>query len=196
MGENKSTLKNFKEAGYLFLAALILWLLWKGCGTGIPNGQGGGDGIDTVFIKGKPDTVIIRDTVISTIIRPKPIIQYVQVFHNNDSGRAYCDTIRVYLSAVSDSLGNTAEVKDSVKGVLLSQEIRLIGTTRFISQVDTLKILTTERFRLDLMGGIAVSPLSLSPFIGMGAISGRKSGIIYYKPIQQEIGVGVGVRLF
>jgi hypothetical protein len=179
--------------GYISLAAIILLLL-------LLLRQYACSPTDTKtieYIKGVPDTVYLRDTIKFYVDNPKPIYIYENI--NNSGGADYhpCDSIRVYRSYFGDSLEGGALVRDSVCGILLAQEVTLYPVTKTITRVDTLReIITDNRPRIDLLGGVSLSATSLSPFLGVGASDSKRSAFVYYKPISQEIGVGVGIRLY
>lgn len=176
-------MKRLPELCLLVLGICIMvWLL---LGDGCGNKQTRTPQIDTVYVQGAPDTVIIRDTVRTVIEKPIAVRTYVSdtVF--------MCDSIRVYSNI--DNSGKVT-VQDSVRGFLLSQRIDFIQDSIFITRVDTLKITEYPPLpvRTSLHVGMAFSE-QLIPYISVGR--GRTQVLAGYGLTDKSVMFGIGYKI-
>lgn len=165
----------------LLIACVLAWLfMQKGCGDDSPVSAKS----DTVYVMGRPDTVIITDTVVIETVRPKPYAVYL----SGDTVEV-CDSIRVY-----ENVAGKVTVRDSVRGELLSQAIRSIQDTVLINRVDTLRITTeiVKQRRFSLYAG-AMYDTQLKPFIATDL--NRTVIIAGYGLTDKAVSVGIGYRL-
>lgn len=176
-------MKRLPELCLLVLGICIMaWLLLgDGCGHKQPRQPHR----DTVYVKGVPDTVLIRDTIRTIVKQPIAVRTYVSdtVF--------MCDSIRVYANI--DNSGKVT-VRDSVRGYLLSQQIDYIQDSIFITRVDTMRITEYPPLpvRTSLYVGIMFSR-QLIPYISVGR--GRTQVLAGYGLIDKSIMFGIGYRL-
>jgi hypothetical protein len=165
----------------LIIAVLVWALLQKSCG-----GAKDGDVVesDTVYVVGKPDTLIIHDTVVVESVLPKPYAVYIA-----PDTVEICDSIRVY-----ENTTGKVTVLDSVHGKLLYQRITAVQDTIIISRTDTMRI-TNERIKQRKFGlyAGAMYDNQLRPFIG--ADLNRTFLIAGYGLQDKSVTVGVGYRL-
>ena len=169
----------------LLLILVIIILVWallqKSCGDGKSR-----DVVksDTVYVMGRPDTVIVTDTIRIETIRPKPYAVYIA----QDTVEV-CDSIRVYENTVGK-----VTVRDSAHGKLLYQRITSVQDTVFISRVDTMRI-NTERVkqrRFALYVG-AMFDNQLRPFIATDL--NRTIVLAGYGLRDKSVTIGIGYRL-
>lgn len=174
-----------RRSEFLLLILIIVILVWallqKSCGGGKNQ-----DVVksDTVYVMGRPDTVIITDTVRIETVRPKPYAVYVA-----PDTIEVCDSIRVY-----ENVAGKVTVMDSVRGKLLYQRITAIQDTVIISRVDTMRI-TTERVkqrRFGLYAG-AMFDNQLRPFIATDL--NRTIVLAGYGLRDNSVTIGIGYRL-
>ena len=147
---------------------------------------------DTTYIVGKSDTVIIRDTITKTIYKPIANASYPSPV-TEPIGIDSLDSIRVYTNSIVDSSGGVT-VRDSIRGVLLSQDISLFSKAIYVNRVDTLKILIPAKDRLRLGVGAMLND-SLQPSGYIVALKGRYNYIGSYNLIKKQISIGVGINL-
>lgn len=165
----------------LAVGLIIFYLLThRGCGgSDTPVMQS-----DTVYVMGTPDTLIVTDTVIKYVDKPRPYAVYV----STDTSTA-CDSIRVY-----ENQAGKVTVRDSVRGELLSQRITSVQDTVFINRVDTMRITNTIQLerRFSLYAG-AIYDNQLRPFI---ACDFKRTIVLAgYGLSDKSISVGLGYRL-
>lgn len=176
-------MKRLPEYCLLILGVcIIVWLLLSdGCGSKPPKGIER----DTVYVMGRPDTVILTDTVYSHIVQPKPYKVYVS------DTVLICDSVRVYVNI--DNTGKVT-VRDSVRGELLSQEIQSIQDTVIITRTDTMKITETIPPKEYIQVSVGMSyQHELTPFLSIG--KGRTQVIAGYGLTNKAVMFGIGYRL-
>lgn len=149
-------------------------------------------GGDTTYITGISDTLIIRDTIRQTIYKPIASTTYAPPINNYFSIDSL-DSIRVYTNSIVDSSGSVT-VRDSVRGVLLSQDISLFSKATYINRVDTIKITlpTKDRFRLGV-GASLNDSLQLGAYVV--ASKGRFNYMGGYNLKRKSITLGIGLNL-
>ncbi len=162
-----------------------------------------GDGItgktDTLYVKGKPDTVIVYDTTFKEVVKPVAVRAYVYVHDTVNSPETAiisgqlenpCDSIRIYTDSIEDGTCKVI-LKDSVRGELLGWSAELRSRKMEISRVDTMKITSTPD-RLKIGAGIGYSN---QPFPYLHLSRGRIQGLAGYQIKDKSLLLGVGWQI-
>lgn len=173
----------------LMIAAIIVaaFFLTRHCAGDPESVQ-----VDTLYVKGTPDTIIIHDTAIKYTYRPAPLDSVHNYVHN---GVDTCDDLRVYLDSLVDSSG-TVYVRDSVCGTLLSQVISANFSHKIVRQTDTLTIRQTvsNGYGLKIYAGVNVNnDNALSPYL---YLSQNRVAVQIGYDLKNKVPVfGIGYRL-
>lgn len=154
---------------------------------------------DTMVIEGHADTLVIRDTINKTIIKPKPYA-VIPTPVTSDSGIHHLDSIRIYTNDYVDDNGHI-QVSDSVRGILLHQSISATLQNQIISKTDTVVI------KVDSMilpkpwaifaGGTIIGGQGQNNnlFITGSAVNKNKQYQIGYDPFNKSFLVGFGIKI-
>jgi len=136
---------------FLAIGLFIYIAMQRSCGD-----TGGGGSSDTVYVKGKPDTVIVYDTTYKYVDKPVAVRSYIYVHDTiNLSNNDPCDSIRIYTDSIEDGVCK-AVITDSIRGELLGQSISLFSRKMEITRVDTLKITSyPDKWRIGIGAGVS-----------------------------------------
>ena len=154
---------------------------------------------DTMVIKGNPDTLIVRDTINKTIIKPKPYVVFPTPI-STDSGLHNIDSIRVYTNDYVDDQGHI-QVSDSVRGILLHQSISATLQSKVISKTDTVVIKVDSMILPKpwnfFVGGTIIGGQSQANnlFVTGGAVNKNKQYQVGYDPFNKSFLVGFGIKI-
>lgn len=149
------------------------------------------------YIRGRSDTtIVIRENFYhETELQPISVSA-----PDGDSARICDDSLRVYFQTYLDS-NSTTEVRDSVRGLLLSREVKTKANQIFVTRVDTLKMTSTieKNFKRFAAFGILIQSDDLNDRFGAGVslnYNTRKNASILLQRdfINKRTAVGVGVR--
>lgn len=158
-----------------------------------------------VYERGKETIKIVKEYVHDKVEKPKATKTYapkprtgdLTSVHPSDSINTPCDdSIRVYVRTYSDS-NATITVTDSVRGILLSQEIKAEIINRYINRVDTgyvNKGITSSRATLGPYGAINIGEKT-SIVAGMAYFKGRTGYIAGYNLQNKYINLGIWYNL-
>lgn len=149
----------------LLICAILLFVyiaLQRSC-----NDAGGGGSSDTVYVKGKPDTVIVHDTTYKYVDKPTAVRSHPFVTdssqsfgnpdHLPDIGNLInpCDSILIYTDSIDDGACK-AIFTDSVRGELLGKSIAIFSSSMTISRTDTLKVTSyPDKWRIGIGAGVS-----------------------------------------
>jgi hypothetical protein len=154
---------------------------------------------DTMVIKGKPDTLIVRDTIIKTIIKPKPYAVFPTPI-STDSSLYNLDSIRIYTNDYVDDSGHI-QVYDSVRGVLLYQSISATLQSKVISKTDTVVIKVDSMILPKpwsfFVGGTIIGGQNQANnlFVTGSAVNKNKQYQVGYDPFNKSFLVGFGIKI-
>ena len=154
---------------------------------------------DTMVIEGHADTLIIRDTINKTIIKPKPYA-VIPTPVTSDSGVHHLDSIRIYTNDYVDDKGHI-QVSDSVRGILLHQSISATLQNQIISKTDTI-IIKVDSMILPkpwsfYLGGTIIGGQEEDNnlFIMGNAVGKNKQYQFGYDPFNKSFLVGFGIKI-
>lgn len=185
---------------------LIVWclllvaiaLLFRRCG-----GNGGGNHpVDTVYIKGETDTLIVRDTITMVIFRNHPkAVSSIPVISEDSGGVTEalsnpCDSVRTYQDSIENKHGK-ATVGSIIRGELISQQLTLKSyhSDTTFSRVDTISqtFVRQPSFSLSVAGSV---DLNNGP--GVGVMVGLKRFTVGYQyfPVNKGNQMVIGYSLF
>lgn len=186
---------------------LILWvsllvlaaLLIRSCG----NNPDPDVVVETQYIKGETDTLIIRDTITMVIFRnhPKPVKTKPVDSIGFEDGvtiglRNPCDSVRTYQDSIVNKQG-MANVGTIVRGEMISQSLsmKVFNSDTTFTRVDTIRQTFIHQKAVSLSLAASVDLIN-GP--GIGAMVGiRKWNISYqYFPINKSNQIGIAYTIF
>lgn len=187
----KSQTKN--KTLLIIVLALIsgLFLLQKACGVDVDE-LAEVQPSDTVLVEAIPDTVIIHDTISITVTKPVPYEVYIDTVDTLLSV-VNCDSVRAYVSEYSSDSGFVS-VTSKVKGEILEQSVDYAIRTMVITDVDTVVVTTPAApSKKPVFSAGAGFTNRITPFLYGTMYYNRKSVIVGYNLIDQNVSVGVGI---
>lgn len=177
----------------IVVLALIsgLFLLQKACGVDVDE-LAEVQPTDTVLVEAIPDTVIIHDTISITVTKPVPYEVYIDTVDTLLSV-VNCDSVRAYVSEYSSDSGFVS-VTSKVKGEILEQSVDYAIRTMVITDVDTVVVTTPAVLsKKPVFSAGAGFTNRITPFLYGTMYYNRKSVIVGYNLIDQNVSVGVGI---
>jgi hypothetical protein len=184
-------------ADFLFWAAIIVLIYLLAMFSFYLHGKYIKSDAPMKYIRGRSDTtIVIRENFYhETELQPISVSA-----PDGDSARICDDSLRVYFQTYVDS-NSTTEVRDSVRGLLLSREVKTKANQIFVTRVDTLKMTSTieKNFKRFAAFGILIQSDDLNDRFGAGVslnYNTRKNASILLQRdfINKRTAVGVGVR--
>jgi hypothetical protein len=184
-------------ADFLFWAAIIVLIYLLAMFSFYLHGKYIKSDAPPQYIRGRSDTtIVIRENFYhETELQPISVSA-----PDGDSARICDDSLRVYFQTYVDS-NSTTEVRDSVRGLLLSREVKTKANQIFVTRVDTLKMTSTieKNFKRFAAFGILIQSDDLNDRFGAGVslnYNTRKNASILLQRdfINKRTAVGVGVR--
>jgi len=184
-------------ADFLFWAAIIVLIYLLSIFSFYLHGKYIKGDAPTQYIRGRSDTTIVIRENFYHETQLQPISVSAPDF---DSARICDDSLRVYFQTYVDS-NSTTEVRDSVRGVLLSRYLKTKVNQVTMVRIDTMKTTTTSTARFQRFSAFAMLLQSdniderFGAGVALNYTTKKNFSVLLQRDfINKRSAVGVGVR--